>query len=369
MLVPFVDLKREANICLKEILKSTEKVIKSGHYINGPNVYELEKKLKEFLNVKHVITLGNGSDGLTFILKSIGIKEGDEVICPANSFIASSWSIKAAGAKPVFCDVLDDLLLDPIDFEKKITKKTKAVMPVHLTGRVFNTNRIEKICYLNNIKIIEDAAQSFGATNANNKKAGSLGIAASFSMHPLKNLAVYGDGGFISTSDDNVAEQIKLLRNHGLKNRDESKIWGFNSRLDEIQASYALIKLKYIKTWTTQYIKIAKKYSEELHPIIKKPLMRDDYIDVYHNYVIQVNEKYRDKLMSDLDDCGIQTKIHYPIPLHLQECASDLGYIKGDIPNVEKLSKEMISLPIYPCLEKYEQDYVIEKINNILETY
>ena len=365
MQIPFINLSREAEHFLPELLGTTEKVLKSGMYINGPNVKTLEKNLCEYLQVKHVITVGNGSDALTFILKSLDIHPDDEIICPANSFIATSWSIVAAGAKPVFCDVGEDLLLDIDDFKRKVTTKTKAVIPVHLTGRVFDTNTIFDFCKDENIEIVEDAAQSFGAINEDGKKTGSLGKAGAFSLHPLKNFAIYGDGGIITTNSDEIAKKCLLLRNHGLKNRDEASIWGFNSRLDELQASYALIKLPHIENLTKRYIEIAKYYDEHLTNNIKKPFIRKKYRDVYHNYVVLIPTEIRDLMMKNLFDFGIETKIHYPIPLHLQECAYELNYQIGDIPNAEFLAKSMVSLPIYPELKDLELDFIVNKFNDL----
>ena len=367
--IPFVDLKREANFFFKELISDTEKVLKSGMYINGENVNKFENSVSEYLKVKYTVSVGNGSDALTFILRAIGVKEGDEVICPANSFIATAWAIVAVGAKPVFCDVNQDLLLDSKDFENKITPKTKAVIPVHLTGRVFDVDRISRICNRNNIDIIEDAAQSFGAHNKLNQKTGSLSRAGAFSLHPLKNLSIYGDGGLITTNDETIAEKCKLLRNHGLVNRDEAVLWGYNSRLDELQAAFASIKLRNIEFLTKRYIEIAKFYNEKLSKKITKPFIRNEYRDVYHNYVIQVPAKIRNRLQKDLLINGVDTKIHYPIPLHLQECSNNLGYKKGDFPVSEYLANSMISLPIYPLLEDKEIEYIASKFNILIDQY
>ena len=367
--IPFVDLKREANFFFKELISDTEKVLKSGMYINGESVNKFENSVSEYLKVKYTISVGNGSDALTFILRAIGVREGDEVICPANSFIATAWAIVAVGAKPVFCDVNQDLLLDAKDFENKITPKTKAVIPVHLTGRVFDIDQISRICNQNNIDIIEDAAQSFGAHNKLNQKTGSLSLAGAFSLHPLKNLSIYGDGGLITTNDATIAEKCRLLRNHGLANRDEAVLWGYNSRLDELQAAFASIKLKNIEFLTKRYIEIAKFYNKKLTNKITKPIIRDEYRDVYHNYVIQVPAKIRNRLQKDLLINGVDTKIHYPIPLHLQECSNNLGYKKGDFPVSEKLANSMISLPIYPLLEDKEIEYIASKFNILIDQY
>jgi len=369
MQIPFINLSREAEHFLPKLLGSTEKVLKSGMYINGPNVQTLEKNLCKYLQVKHVITVGNGSDALTFILKSLDINPDDEIICPANSFIATSWSIVAAGAKPVFCDVGDDFLLDINDFERKVTTKTKAVIPVHLTGRVFDTEKISQLCKDKNIEIVEDAAQSFGAISKNGKKTGTLGKAGAFSLHPLKNFAIYGDGGIITTNSSELADKCFLLRNHGLKNRDEASIWGFNSRLDELQASYALVKLPQIEKLTIRYIEIAKYYDKNLTNSIKKPFIREKYRDVYHNYVVLVPSEIRDLIMKKLLDSGIETKIHYPIPLHLQKCANNLNYQIGDIPRAELFAKSMISLPIYPELKDSELSYIVNRFNEIYKNF
>ena len=363
MKVPFVDLTREANSIISELIEATNQVLLSGNYINGPKVNTFEKEFAEYCGVKHSISVGNGSDGLTLIMKALSIGEGDEVICPANSFIASAWTIRNVGAKPVFCDVNSDLLISFESLQKCVTDRTKAIMPVHLTGKLCDMKPIVNFCNEKDIYIIEDSAQAFGACDDCGKKAGSFGLAGSFSLHPLKNLAVYGDGGVITTNSDELATKLRLLRNHGLINRDECSEWGINSRLDELQASYALVKMKYINNWTEEYISIAEKYNAGLDPSIDKPFTREGFTDVFHNYVIKVNPSIRDILMSKLDEKGVQTKIHYPIPLHLQPCAEELGYKEGDIPLVEHLSKSMISLPIYPSLKNEEINFVIESVN------
>ena len=367
MKVPFIDLTREANFLLEELRSETDEVLQSGQYINGPKVKKFEKEFANYCNVDYSVSLGNGSDGLTFIMKALDIGEGDTVICPGNSFIASAWSIIAAGAKPIFCDVNEDMLISVEEIKKVILPSTKAVMAVHLTGKLCEVDQITKFCKEKNIFLIEDSAQAVGAKDSNDHKAGSFGIAASFSLHPLKNLAVYGDGGIVTTNDKSLFEKITLLRNHGLINRDQSKIWGFNSRLDELQAAYALIKLKHLEEFTKRYISIANLYSENISNKITKPKIRNAQRDVFHNYVIRVEPSCRNQIIDLLLKEGVETKIHYPIPLHLQECSSSLGYQEGDIPNVEYYSRSMISLPIYPLLKNEEIEFVIETLNNIIK--
>ena len=366
MKIPFIDLSREANLLMKELSSETDQVLQSGQYINGPKVKKFEKEFADYCNVSYSVSLGNGSDGLTFIMKALNIGEGDTVICPANSFIASAWSIIAAGAKPIFCDVNDDMLISVEEIKKVILPSTKAVMAVHLTGKLCEVDEISEFCKEKKIFLIEDSAQAVGAKDSKNNKAGSFGIAASFSLHPLKNLAVYGDGGIVTTNNKSLFERIVLLRNHGLINRDQSKIWGYNSRLDELQAAYALIKLRHIEEFTKRYVSIAKLYSEKLSNKIKKPKIITSQRDVFHNYVIRVNPSHRDQIMDLLLKEGVETKIHYPIPLHLQECSTTLGYKEGDIPNVENYSRSMISLPIFPLLTNDEIEFVIETLNHII---
>ena len=367
MKVPFVDLSREASSVSDELLEITSKVINSGQYVFGPYLKSFEEKFAEYCNVKYAVGVGNGSDALVLIMKALGIGPGDEVICPANSFIASAWSIIAVGATPVFCDVEDDFLISLLNIKKAYSKSTKAVMAVHLTGKLCEMNSIGNFCRENNIFLIEDAAQAIGAKNINNNKAGSFGIAGGFSLHPLKNLGVYGDGGVVTTNSFELAEKIKKFRNHGLENRDKCLYWGLNTRLDELQAAYALIKIKYIESWTNKYIFIANTYSKKIINKIMKPQTNLGFRDVFHNYIIVVKPRIRDTLMHRLLEVGVETKIHYPIPLHLQPCASELGYKKGDFPNTERLAKSMISLPIYPLLKKREINHVISSVNSIFE--
>ncbi len=364
MKIPFVDLTKEADYCFDELIEDCKSVISSGMYINGPNVKSLESSLEEFLDVKNIVTVGNGSDAITIILRALNIGRDDEVIVPTNSFIATAWAVAAVGAKPVFCDVNDDLLIDYNCAAKLVNKKTKAIILVHLTGRVVDINKFETLASQNNLYLLEDAAQSFGAKYNNSEFTGSLGIAGAFSLHPLKNLGIYGDGGFISTNNDMVACNCRKLRNHGLINRDESDIWGFNSRLDELQAAFALTKMKYIEKWTHRYIEIATTYDKLITSSVIKPIIRENHTDVYHNYVIRVQEDMRNLFIERMAKEGVETKVHYPIPIHLQACTSYLKYTTGDIPNAEILAKQMISLPIYPSLSEPELVYISEAVNS-----
>ena len=367
MHVPFVSLKREANLIKKDCLEVTEKILDSGNYILGKYLNEFENQFANYVGSKYALGVGNGSDALTLILKSLNISFGDEVICPANSFIASAWAIVAAGAKPVFCDVEDDLLISISTIKKTITKNTKAIIAVHLTGRTCDLKDINDFCKKRNIYVIEDAAQAIGGESSIGK-VGSMGIAAAFSLHPLKNLSVYGDGGVLTTNNKEIYEKAKLLRNHGLKDRDNCEIWGLNTRLDEIQAAFALIKMKYIDEWTNTHILIAGRYSEELNEKIIRPKIRNNFKDVFHNYIITVNPILRNKFIKELMKRGVESKIHYPIPIHLQKCAEKLAYKKGSMPNCERLCDSIISLPIYHTLTDEEIEFVISNVNSVYES-
>lgn len=360
--VPFIDLKREVESCSDELVRACESVIRSGSYILGKNVGQFERAVEDRLGVKHAVSVGNGSDALTFIFKALGLGHGDEVICPANSFIASAWSIVASGATPVFCDVNDDLLISVEDVLTKVTEKTRAILVVHLTGRMVDIDLFRERIGRKDIYIVEDAAQAFGAHDDQGRFAGSVGVASGFSLHPLKNLALCGDGGIITTQDDLLAERVRLLRNHGLADRDRAVLWGYNSRLDEMQAAIANVKLKYFDKWTDRYIEIAHQYDQGITKLAGKPSVRRRWKDVYHNYVVTVDLAHRDKIMDLMLQNGVQTKVHYPIPLHLQQCSIDLVGRK-QILNAERLANSMISLPIYPYLTDEEIQQVISSFN------
>ena len=359
--VPFVNLPEQYRSLRNELLEAFDAVGQSGDYILGEPVTAFEQNISSYIGTNQTIGVGNGSDALFLIMKGLGIGPGDEVITAANSFIASAWAIVATGAKLVLCDVCDDLNIDPVDIKRKISERTKAIIPVHLTGRPAKMREISSLANGLEISIIEDAAQAIGAEYFS-KKVGSLGTAAAFSLHPLKNLGVYGDGGFITTSDPELARTIRLLRNHGLKTRDECVLWGYNSRLDSMQASFASIKLKYLDKWNNRNREIAEYYSSELKGIVELPLENAEERSVYHNYVIRFTE--RDELIAHMERKGVEAKIHYPVPIHLQAPAKKDGYKLGDFPNSERLSAEILSLPIYPELSDTDVQHVASAVKS-----
>ena len=361
MKVPFVSIGRQYESLRKEFTLAFDQIGMSGQYIMGENLDNFEKEIAMYCESKYALGVANGSDALFLALKAMGIGEGDEVITCPNSFIASAWVIESTKARSVFVDCTEDYNMDPAKLEGVITNKTKAIIPVHLTGRPAPMDQINAIAKKYNLYVIEDSAQAIGA-RYKGKRVGSLGDAAGFSLHPLKNLGVIGDGGVFTTNNKDLYETVKKLRNHGLKNRDECELWGFNSRLDSLQAKLASIKLKHLNSWNGRFREIASKYRDGLSDLVCTPIDKSYEEPVYHNFVIRVDQTIRDDLMSFLLTKGVETKIHYPIPIHLQECAENLKYRKGDFPLSEKYALEMISLPIYPELSNEEIDTVIKSV-------
>tara|TARA_B100001175_G_C19456688_1_gene614189 strand:- start:248 stop:1345 length:1098 start_codon:yes stop_codon:yes gene_type:complete len=361
MKIPFVDLGSQFRELQTELINVFSEIGESGIYVLGEKLKSFEKKIAAYCDVTNAIGVANGSDALFLILKALNIKENDEVIVPTNSFIASAWVVKALGANLKFVDIDDTMNIDTSKIEEAINKKTKAIMPVHLAGRPSDMDEINKIAQKFNIQVIEDAAQAIGAIYKN-RKIGSLGKAAGFSMHPLKNLSVYGDGGFVTTNDSNLADKIRLLRNHGLANRNDCVVWGYNSRLDEMQAAFAEIKLQHLDKWNSQNNKIAEFYNKELKNFVHVPNLNDYEVSVFHNYIIRLEN--RDNLIDYLNSKGIQTRIHYPTPIHLQSVCKDSGYLEGDFPISEKYAKQILSLPIYPSLGEAEISYIVSSIKS-----
>lgn len=357
--VPFIDLKRQYFLFKEEILRTIDEVLSSGNYILGEAVETFEKNMARYLGCKYVLAVANGTDALILALKSLKVKAGDEVIIPVNSFIASAGAVAAIGAIPVLCDVSQDLNMDVNQIEKLITKKTKAIMPVHLTGRPAAMDPILEIAKRYSLAVVEDAAQSIGA-RYKEKMTGAIGDVGCFSLHPLKNLHVYGDGGLVTTNNEEIYNEIKLTRNHGLLNRDVCSMWGLNSRLDAMQAALANVGLAYLDQFNQARRQTAELYREHLKHVVNAPIDKPHEYAVYHNFVLLTER--RDELMRFLLDRKIETKIHYPILIHQQPAASSLGYKAGDFPAAEKLVQQMLSLPIYSELKKAEAQWVIQNI-------
>ena len=364
MQVPFVNLARQYMDLRPELMAEFDRIGKSGMYIMGEVLERFEHEAAEFCGTRYALGVGNGSDALFLALKALGIGPGDEVITCPNSFIATTWTITATGARPVLVDSRDDYNIDFRLIENALTPRTRAIMPVHLTGRPADMDPITEIATRNDLAVIEDAAQAIGA-RYKGRRVGSLGTAAGFSLHPLKNLGVYGDGGLVTTDRTDVYEKITKLRNHGLKNRDECETWGYNSRLDPLQAGFASIKLARLDTWNARCREIARAYRTGLQKYVWVPGDREREEPVYHNFIVQTDR--RDALMHHLTRRGVGSRIHYPVPIHLQEAARDLEYKSGDFPLTERHVSRMLSLPIYPELRDEEINYVIDSIADFFQ--
>ncbi len=364
MIVKFTNFPKEYKILKNELIKKFNKVGSKGHYVLGEELDVFEKNIQKFLKVKHVLGVGNWTEGTVMVLKALGYNKSDEIITVSNSFIATCGAIAYAGLVPKLVDVGEDLNIDSTKIIKKITKRTKAIMPVHLSGIPSNLDELKKICRKKKLHLIEDAAHAFG-TKYKNNYIGTIGDVGIFSLHPRKSFHILGDGGLIVTNNTKLYKKILLLRNHGLKNRNESLIWGTNSRLDNLQAGFGNIMLKKISSWNKKQLNIAKVYSKRLSKKLKTPIYDLKISNpTFHQFIIRTT--LRNKLKVFLFKNKIDTAIHYPIPIHKQVAfKKQFGDIK--LPLTEKFSKEILSLPINPHMKKSEVDFVIKKVNQFFK--
>lgn len=365
MRVPFLNLLASDILVRKDIDEAILRVVHSGGYILGDEVVEFEKEFSNYCDVSFCISVGNGLDALRLGLIALGVEPGDEVIVPSNTFIATWLAVTHCGAIPIPVEPdMRTYCLNPKLLEQAITKKTKVVIPVHLYGHAADLDPILKISRANGLMVLEDAAQAHGASYKN-KKIGSHGDAVAWSFYPGKNLGAYGDGGAVTTNNESVAKSIACLRNYGSDIKYENKIIGLNSRLDEIQAAVLRIKLNKLDHWVGERRKISNKYSNGLAnlPCISLPIIGNDVDHAWHLYVIESNK--RDLLHNVLTGKGVQTLIHYPIPPSLQVAYQMLG-LKGGCPIAERMSKRVLSLPIYPGLTDTQIEHVIQSIKNIV---
>ncbi|MBM3232291.1 DegT/DnrJ/EryC1/StrS family aminotransferase [Candidatus Pacearchaeota archaeon] len=361
MKVPFLDLNRIHNPLKNEFVEKLTEHIDKNDFILGNPVEEFEKEFASYCGTSHAIGVANGLQALEIILRAMDIGPGDEVITVANTFNATVSSIVAVGAKPVLVDSKDDFTIDSSQIKGKLTNKTKAIMPVHLYGQACDMDEIMNIAKENNLYVIEDACQSHGAIYKN-KRAGNLGHAAAFSFYPGKNLGAFGDGGLITTNDSNLAQRIRMIRNYGQSKKYHHDISGINSRLDTMQASVLRIKLKHLDNWNSQRKKIADRYISSLKGIVELPKTSPDRDHIYHLFVIRTNK--RDELMDYLKQNGVDSGLHYPIPIHLQKTFSNLSHKKRDFPKSEEYSDTILSLPIFPGMTNEEADHVISQIKS-----
>lgn len=368
--IKYINLAAQYKSLSSDIKHEFKKIFKNSSFILRKHVTNFENIISKKINVKYTVGVNSGTDALLFALAQIGIAKNDEIITPSHTYVATISAIVHVGAKPVFIDIQDDFNINPDLIEKKITSKTKAILPVHLNGRCCNMRKIKQIAKKYNLKIVEDAAQAFGS-KFNKKFAGSFGHSAAFSLHPMKNLNVPGDGGFLTTNQKKIYNNTLLLRDHGRyrnKNLKEiRKCFGFNSRLDNIHAAIALIKLKKFNRWIVQRRKIAKIYHSHLKfiPEIKIPLFSngdDKFYDTYNSYVIRARK--RNALKNFLLKNGIEVFSHIDKGVHLEK---NLKVGKWNLPKTEEIEKQIISLPIYPELSRSKQLYIIHKIREFFK--
>lgn len=362
MRIPFLDLKREQKNLTNQIDAAINRVISRGHYILGREVESFERAFASYVGVKYAVGVGSGTEALHLALIACGIKPKDEVITAANTCVPTISAIIASGAIPVLADVDPrTYCLDILSVKKVTTKKTKAVIPVHLYGQTADMGQLIKLCHKRHISIIEDCAQAHGS-RYKNKMTGSMGTAGAFSFYPTKNIGALGDGGIITTNSKNIVDRCRLLRNYGQKNRYEYLLSGFNSRLDELQAAVLKAKLKKLDEYNLKRRLIAKQYNSKIHnPDIVLPFENEYAYHNYHLYVIQV--KSRRLFQEFLTKRGISSLIHYSVPIHRQRFFLGLYKNKTDFPVADRLAKRIVSLPLYPYMKQSEVEYIIKVAN------
>ena len=348
-------------------MEAFELFFDKGYYVLGDSVKQFEKEYAAFNETKYAVGVSNGLDALHISLQTLGVGQGDEVIVPSNTYIATVLAVTIAGAHPVLVEP-DKLTynIDPLNIKKAITSKTKAIIAVHLFGQACDMDEIMKIAFHHNLFVIEDNAQAHGAT-WNEKPAGSFGQINATSFYPGKNLGALGDAGMVTTNDEGLSQKALLLRNYGSAKKYYNELIGYNMRLDECQAAFLSVKLKYLQQWTKQRQLIATLYDDAFQTTgdLILPFKAKDATHVYHQYVVRT--KKRNELQQYLHNNGVQTLIHYPVPPHLQEAYSSLGFKEGDLPLAEELANTSLSLPIWPGMTKEEINYVIVSVKDFFQ--
>lgn len=375
--IPLLDLKAQYSSIQQEIEDAVIEVLRSGHYVLGPNVQAFEQESAELLAAKHAISCANGTDALILALRALDIGPEDEVLTTPFTFMATAATVALSGAKPVFTDIdINTFNIDVKQIEKYITNKTKAIIAVHLYGQACDMDGIMAIALKHNLKVIEDTAQAFG-TKYKNQSVGTIGDIGTYSFYPTKNISAAGDAGMVSTNDDELAARLKRIRVHGSNRRYYHDELGFNSRLDEIQAAILRIKLKHINDWNARRAKLAGIYNQKLSGKefqgcqIITPQCISESTHSYHQYTIQLDksnasleklETIRNNLQLKLRDNNISSEVYYPLPLHMQKSLAYLNYKAEDFPNSLKASNSILCLPIYPELSEEDINFVISKI-------
>jgi len=366
MKIPFLDLKTQYKQIEHEVIPMITAAMADGAFIGGEQVSCFEEEFAKFCGSSYCAGVNSGTDALRFALMAIGVGPGDEVITVPNTFIATTEAISQVGARPVFVDVYPDTCnMDVSKIEEKISKNTKAIIPVHLYGQPGDMDQVLTIAQKNGAAVIEDACQAHGAIYKN-KKAGSMGAAGCFSFYPGKNLGAFGEGGAIVTQDESIAQKIRMIRDHGQRKKYFHDLEGYNGRLDAIQAGVLRIKLKRLNDWNKLRRQNSAYYTEFLSnvPSVTLPVEAEFARSVYHLYVIQVDD--RDGLQDHLNSKGVASGLHYPLPLHLQKAYDHLGYKKGDFPVSENIADRLLSLPMFPELTRDQIEYVVESIKEFI---
>jgi Predicted pyridoxal phosphate-dependent enzyme apparently involved in regulation of cell wall biogenesis len=364
--IPFATLNYVHSEIRDDLDKAYKKVLDAGWFIQGPECMAFEEEFASYVGTKYCIGVASGLDAITLILRAMNIGEGDEVILPSNTFIATVLAVSYCGATPVLTEPeIETFNLNPARFEEKITENTKAIIAVQLQGRPCDMDAICTIARKHGIKVIEDAAQAHGA-KYKGKMVGNLADAAAFSFYPGKNLGGLGDGGCVTTNNKEIADRVRILGNYGSDYKYHHIEKGVNSRLDELQAAFLRVKLRYLDKWNEARRTIAKQYLTRIsNPLIQLPLDSTwEYEHVYHVFVIRCSR--RDELEKYLGHWGIGTMKHYPLPIHMQKCYEDLKIREGLLPVAEEISKTVLSIPMYYGMTKSEIDYIIDKINGFL---
>lgn len=352
-----------------EILSEIRTHLTTCLFTLGSEVAQFEGRFAGLIGTKYAVGVGSGTDALKLALKAVGIGPGDEVITAANTFIATAGAINELGARPVFVDVTPYFTINPEKVEAAITRKTKVILPVHLTGEPADMSPIMEIARKHGLAVVEDSCQAILAA-IDGKNVGTFGLAAGYSLHPLKNLNVWGDAGVTVTNSESIDRQIRLLRNHGMKNRDEIEVFGFNSRLDSVQAIVGNWLIKNTMAITEARINNGMTYDQELSHLegaVRLPPRRKNVRRVFHLYIFRVSEKHRDPLVKFLVDNGVEAKVHYPIPLFLQKGLGHLGYHAGDFPETERQAKEIITLPVDQHLTQEQIRYCISTVTKYFD--
>lgn len=363
MKVPFVSFLPMESELDRGLRDAFERVYKASWYIDGQEDKAFEKSFADFCGTKYCVGVGNGLDALMLALKGLGVGRGDEVIVPSNTYIATALAVTYVGADPIFVEPdIRTFNIDPARIEKAVTKKTKAIIPVHLYGQPCDMDPIMKIAEKYHLYVVEDCAQAHGAFYKG-KRVGSFGDAAGFSFYPGKNLGALGDAGAVVTNNKELADKVRAIGNYGSDYKYHHIYQGHNSRLDELQAAFLSAKLPHLERMNEDRRRIAGRYTEEIkNPKIILPLVADNTLPVWHVFGIRCNS--RNKLEKFLRDKGIMTNKHYPIPIHLQECYKELGAKKGDYPIAEEISETELSLPMYYGMTEEQVDYIIDVINS-----